>query len=123
MVVCFKKNWIKLRHSLLLVGLILECYIIYLILNLGFPFFFCEELLVDLLSKDDVSGAVQFFSSMVDELVYITEKVGNLNVNDYIKIAGMKGGKLIKELKHVEPRSAKQLLHKVKLSVLLTKLL
>ena len=84
---------------------------------------FCEELLVDLLSNDDISGAVKFLSLVANEFAYIAEKANDPNANDYREITRMKGDALIKELKQVKPGNVKQLLCRVKLSIPLIKLL
>ena len=60
---------------------------------------------------------------IADEYTYIAEEASNPNANDYREIIRMKGGKLIKELKHVKSRNVKQLLRKVKFSVLWTEFL
>ena len=51
-----------------------------------------KNLLVDLLSNDDTSGALQFFFSVATEFAYIAEKASNPSTNDYKKIARIKGG-------------------------------
>ena len=63
---------------------------------------FCKEVLVDLLSNDDASIAVQFLSSVANELACIAKEAKDPNANDYREITRIKVGELIKELKQVK---------------------
>ena len=84
---------------------------------------FWEDFLVDLLLNSDVSRAVQFLSSIAYGFIYIIEKACNPKANDYKELPRIKMGKLIKGLKHVKPGNIRQFLHRLKISVPLTKLL
>ena len=57
--------------------------------------------------NDDVSGAVQFLSSVANEFAYIAEETGDPNTNDYREIIRIKGVELIKRLKQVKPGNVK----------------
>ena len=59
---------------------------------------------------------------VANEFIYIAEEAGNPNANDYKEILRMKQNEFIKELKQVKPVNVGQLVCRVGLGILLTKL-
>ena len=84
---------------------------------------FCENLLEDLLSSYDVSGAMWYLSLVAAEFIYIAEEATNLNANDYREITRIKGGRLIEKFKVAKPGNVRPALRRVQLSIFLTNLL